>query len=169
VIILPAYATKLRAKSPARRLSKFEPLECAAALKPLECDPGFLPPEALLAKRVSTKSDVWMLGCTVSFHPLFVAHLPEIGSQVYLLLTGTRLFSESYITAPVETAKQTLAQLEDLLLRSGKLEPSDIPLAASFLQSCLAIDPSKRLTAADLCGDDWIKEVPVCSCGWCGF
>ncbi|KAF8155423.1 kinase-like domain-containing protein [Crassisporium funariophilum] len=107
------------------------------------------PPEALKGERIDHKSDIWMLGCTT-----------------YHLLTGSPLFSDSYIESPISVATETVGKLESLLTESGKLSEKDIPPTVAFLRSCLAIKPAKRVSAAEILQGSWVFS--GCSCGWCG-
>ena len=75
---------------------------------------------------------------------------------MYLLLTGSPLFSDSYIASPIETAKETLGKLESLLAQCGNIAEEDIPPAASFLRSCLMIKPSHRASAAEIATCSWV-------------
>lgn len=75
---------------------------------------------------------------------------------MYLLLTGTPLFSDSYIASPITTAKETLKRLERLLNECGKIPEKDIPPAASFLRSCLMIKPNDRASALDILSGSWV-------------
>ncbi|KAF8903360.1 kinase-like domain-containing protein [Gymnopilus junonius] len=106
-----------------------------------------LPPEALQGEKIDIKSDIWMLGCTT-----------------YHLLTGEQLFSEAYVNSPVETATETLKNLQHILDNSNKIEKKDIPATASFLRSCLAIKPSQRPNAVKFLKGDWVRT--SCSCEW---
>ena len=84
-----------------------------------------------------------------------------------MLLTGKPLFSDSYVASPVKTAMETVSKLESLLAESEKIQEKDIPAAAAFLRSCLAIKPNDRASAVDVLNGGWIRA--GCSCGWCGF
>lgn len=124
------------------------------------------PPEVLKGRKISSGADIWMLGCTVSFFstismPKENCYHPQ---QTYLLLTGSQLFSDSYIASPVKIATETLAKLESLLIESGKISEEDISETASFLRSCLAIKPAKRASAEDILDGGWIKN--GCACRW---
>jgi len=114
----------------------------------LDYQKNFLSPEALQGGKIDLKSDIWMLGCTT-----------------YRLLTGSLLFSDSYIASPIETATETLGKLEGLLTESGKISEKDIASTASFLRLCLAIKPTKRANAVEVLNGGWVKG--GCSCGWC--
>ena len=81
-------------------------------------------------------------------------------------MTGSPLFSDSYVASPVETATETLGKLENLLAASEKISEKDILPIASFLRSCLAVKPKNRAKAADILNGGWIKC--GCACGWCG-
>lgn len=111
---------------------------------------NFLPPEALQGGRMTVESDIWTLGCTA-----------------YLLMTGSPLFSDSYVASPVETATETLGRLESLLAASEKFSEKDLLPTTSFLRSCLAVKPRNRTKAADILDGGWIKRAS-CACGWCG-
>ncbi|KAF9525667.1 kinase-like domain-containing protein [Crepidotus variabilis] len=110
---------------------------------------NYLPPEVLQGAKASVEADIWMLGCTT-----------------YFLLTGTHLFSDSYLDAPVKVATQTIGQLETLLTDNGKVPPKAIPATITFLRSCLAISPRKRTNAEDIYEGNWTKTAD-CACGWC--
>ncbi|KAF8958726.1 kinase-like domain-containing protein [Flammula alnicola] len=103
----------------------------------------FLAPEVLQKGngRIESKSDVWMLGCTT-----------------YLLLTGRPLFSDSYISSPVATARWTRGKLESLLTECGKIPEKDVSPTASFLRSCLAIKPTDRASAKEIMNGGWAKS-----------
>ncbi|KAF8956777.1 kinase-like domain-containing protein [Flammula alnicola] len=105
----------------------------------------FLAPEVLQrgSGRMDGKSDVWMLGCTT-----------------YFLLTGSPLFSDSYISSPVATARETLqvGKLESLLTECGKIPEQDVSTNASFLRSCLAIKPKDRASAQEILNGSWVKD-----------
>lgn len=75
------------------------------------------------------------------------------------------MFEDKYTASPVETATETLGNLDDLLKESGKLSDEDVPPTASFLRSCLAIKPTNRVSAADVASSAWIKS--GCKCAWC--
>jgi serine/threonine protein kinase len=75
---------------------------------------------------------------------------------MYLLLTGSPLFSDSYIASPIATAKETLGKLESLLIQCGKIAEKDIPPAASFLRSCLMINPNDRPSAQEIRNGSWV-------------
>jgi len=128
----------------------------------------FVAPEVLQSgnRRIDSKSDVWMLGCTVSccftFKSWFCYEAIIIFHQTYLLLTGSPLFSDSYIASPIEMAKEILqvGKLESLLTESGKLAEKDISPSASFLRSCLAIKPSDRASPKEIMNGGWAI------CGW---
>ena len=75
---------------------------------------------------------------------------------MYLLLTGSPLFSDSYIESPVATARETLGKLENLLAECGKIAEKDIPPAASFLRSCLMIKPNDRASASEIAFGSWV-------------
>ncbi|KAF8962269.1 hypothetical protein BDZ97DRAFT_1119105 [Flammula alnicola] len=118
----------------------------------LDAPHNLLPPDALQSGRINTKADIWMLGCTA-----------------YLRLNGAPPFASEPTDSPVEYIEQTLSKLEYLLASSGKLSEEDIPLTASFLRSCLVLDPVERPSAPDLMiiGTDWVMREATCSCGWC--
>ena len=116
---------------------------------------NFVAPEVLERGngRIDTKSDIWMLGCTVSASVwllLILFNSYYYHFQIYLLLTGTPLFSDTYITSPIATAKETLGKLENLLTQSGTIAKEDLSSTASFLRSCLAIKPTDRASALDI-------------------
>ena len=75
---------------------------------------------------------------------------------MYLLLTGTPLFSDSYIASPIATAKETIKRLDLLLKECGKIPEKDIPPAASFLRSCLMIKPNDRPSAVEILNGSWV-------------
>jgi len=77
-------------------------------------------------------------------------------------LTGSPLFSDSYIASPIEVAKEILqvGKLESLLTECGKLAEKDISPSASFLRSCLAIKPSDRASPKEIMNGGWAV------CGW---
>ena len=79
--------------------------------------------------------------------------------QTYLLLTGTPLFSDSYITSPIATAKEILGKLESLLTLSGTIAEKDIASTASFLRSCLAIKPTNRASAEEILNGAWAQNL----------
>ncbi|KAH9480257.1 Serine/threonine-protein kinase SRPK [Psilocybe cubensis] len=116
---------------------------------PTDARKTYYAPEILKGEKADQKADIWALGCSI-----------------YLLLTGTELFSETYVASPVETATETLGKLETLLKESEKLSEKDIAPAASLLRSCLAVKPTKRASAVDVLGSGWIKG--GCGCGYCG-
>jgi len=103
-------------------------------------------PEALQGEKLDQKSDIWALGIAT-----------------YLLLTGAPLFPASSLG----DYKETIANLEQLLVSSNKLSLVDIPPTLTFLKACLEIDPADRASADDLIGSDWVQIGQVCSCGWC--
>jgi serine/threonine protein kinase len=72
-------------------------------------------------------------------------------------LTGTPLFSDSYITSPIATAKETLGKLESSLTQSGKIAENDISSAVSFLRLCLAIKPTDRASAEEILNGIWLS------------
>ena len=123
---------------------------------------NFVAPEVLEKGngRIDTKSDVWMLGCTVSTTSFdLVNFVKSYHLQTYLLLTGTPLFSDSYITSPIATAKETFGKLESLLTQSGTIAEKDIPSAASFLRLCLAIKPTDRASAEEILNGTWVQTL----------
>lgn len=130
-------------------LSNYAHARQTAGVVTLDSPKNFFSPEMLQGGKIDPKSDIWMLGCTT-----------------YLLLTGSPLFSDSYIASPVETATEILGKLESLLTESEKISAKDIPATASFLRSCLVIKPTKRASAGEIVNGGWIKS--GCSCGWCG-
>ena len=75
---------------------------------------------------------------------------------MYLLLTGTPLFSDSYVASPIATARETIKRLERLLNECGKIPEKDIPPAASFLRSCLMIKPNDRPSAMEIFNGNWV-------------
>ncbi|KIM36816.1 hypothetical protein M413DRAFT_13773 [Hebeloma cylindrosporum] len=105
---------------------------------------NFLAPEVLRngTERIDIKSDIWSLGCST-----------------FLLLTGSPLFSDSYVASPISTAKETLGKIESLLTESGKVAANDISPAAVFLRSCLAIKPKDRASPTEIIFSDWVKDV----------
>ena len=124
---------------------------------------NFVAPEVLERGngRIDTKSDIWMLGCAVSdSFDLFLVRLKiYYHFYTYLLLTGTPLFSDSYITSPIATAKETLGKLESLLTQSGTIEEKDLSSTASFLRSCLAIKPTDRASALEILWGTWVQTL----------
>ena len=83
-------------------------------------------------------------------------------NQTYLLLTGKSLFNESYVTSPIEVARETLGRLESLLTESRNIAEKDIASTAEFLRTCLAVNVANRPTAFEVLEGEWVTT-------GCGF
>ncbi|KAJ3517479.1 hypothetical protein NLJ89_g477 [Agrocybe chaxingu] len=109
-----------------------------------------IPPEALTGGEVSFSSDIWQFGCLA-----------------FRLITGTPFLDETYFMAPIEFLTRNLSEMEARLSSTGALAEADIPVTASFLRACLALDPAQRPNSEEVFDHDWIIGGDVCSCGWC--
>jgi serine/threonine-protein kinase SRPK3 len=64
-----------------------------------------------------------------------------------------------------ETTGGLVASIEKSV--SESLHKDEAAAAASFIKSCLRLDPEKRLTAAACSAHKWLSEANACSCLFC--
>jgi len=64
-----------------------------------------------------------------------------------------------------ETTSGLVVSIEKSL--SELLHKDEAAAAASFIKSCLRLDPEKRLTAAECSAHAWLAEANACSCRFC--
>lgn len=120
---------------------------------------------------IDPKTDIWMLGHTTYFLLTGEALIPPLDStEAYY----RALMSLQDVSPPLEMLKESpenfdnsTMSLERRLLASETIAPGDIPAAARFLRTCLAVDPEQRPSASTLIGNDWVAQAMICHCVWC--